>query len=102
MARVAEAQLALAFEDQEHFLLGMMIVEWALRLARRQHGEVVAELARTDARRDLAAPGRVEAIVFDVVELDVVEIHQRFVHGGSHGWHCPGLSAGRRRAGRGR
>ena len=48
VALVAEAQFALAFEDEEHLLLAAMIVKGALHLAGRQDRQVVAELLRAD------------------------------------------------------
>jgi hypothetical protein len=42
VAPVAEAPLALAVQDQEHFRLAMVAVERALHLAGRQHGRASA------------------------------------------------------------
>jgi hypothetical protein len=40
IALVAEPELAVAVQDEEHFLSAVVAVEGALRLARRQDGEV--------------------------------------------------------------
>src|SRR5262249_41207847 len=72
IALVAEAQLALALEDQEHLLLAAVAVERALHLAGRQDREVVAELAGADAAADRAAARGVRTVLLDVVERDLV------------------------------
>src|SRR5690242_499794 len=56
----AIAQLAAAFEDDEHLLFGAVTVERAGALARRHHGEVAAQLARADTAGDLT-PAQVVA-----------------------------------------
>mgnify|MGYP000178540834 CR=1 FL=1 len=52
---LAEAQFTLTLEDEKHLLLLAVRVERALRHARRQLGEVVAQLAGADARTPLVA-----------------------------------------------
>lgn len=75
VAAVAEAWFALAFQDQEYLLLAMVAVERAVHLAGRQDSQVVAELARADVVADPATAGGVDAVVLDVVELDLIEVH---------------------------
>jgi hypothetical protein len=48
IALLTEAVLVLTLQDEEHFLFAMVAVERALNLARRQDGQVVAEVSRAD------------------------------------------------------
>jgi hypothetical protein len=80
IALVAEAQLAFALQNQEHLLLAMMAVEGALSLAGRHDGQVVAQLPGPDVVADLATAGRVEAVLLDVVECDLIEVHDGLHH----------------------
>src|SRR5919106_5817772 len=52
---IAEAQLALALDDQEHLLFAVMTVKGTLHLARRQDRQIVAELVGADVIADLAS-----------------------------------------------
>ncbi len=54
VALVAHAQLAAALQDEEHLLVGMVVVQREGALARRHRGDVVAQHPRTDARADHA------------------------------------------------
>ena len=87
---LADPHLALAFEDEEHLLVDAMVVERPGALARRHHGEVVAELLRADAPPDVAdlrleflrrvpAPGAVGAVA-DLAEFDVGHVEDRLRH----------------------
>ncbi len=87
VARVAEAQLALALQDQEHLLLAVVAVERALGLAGGHDRQVVAELPGSDVIADLAATGSVEAVLLHVVERDLIEVHDGLGHAVLH---CPG------------
>src|ERR671919_808541 len=71
---VAKAQLAFALDDQKHLLFTVMAVEGTLDLAGRQNREIVTKLLGSDVIADLAATRSVEAVFFDVVELDIVEV----------------------------
>src|SRR4029453_1660282 len=81
IALVAEAQFAFALDDQEYLLFAMVAVERALHLAGRQDREVVAELAGADVAADPAPARGVRTVLLDVVESDLVEIHDRLRHG---------------------
>ena len=48
IARVTEAQLAFALDDEEHLLFAVVAVERTLKLARRQDRKVVAKLLGSD------------------------------------------------------
>jgi hypothetical protein len=50
-------------------------MERALNLPGRQDRQIVAELLGSDVIADLAPTGRVDAILFDVVKLDLIEVH---------------------------
>ena len=80
VALVAKAKLALAFEDEEQLLLRVVAMERALRLAGRQNGEIIAELLRADMIADRCAFRCVKAVLLDIVEVGLVEIHHR-LHG---------------------
>src|SRR5262245_46202629 len=83
IAAVAEAQFTLTLEDEEHFLLPTVAMERTLRLSGRKHGQVVAELLGADVVADRGALGRIESILLDVVELDLIEVHDGLRHGSS-------------------
>ncbi len=55
-----------------------MAVKGTLNLAGRQYREVVAKLFRSDQVADRASGRRVAAVLFDVVEFDLVEVHDGF------------------------
>jgi len=55
----------------------MVVVEEALRLARRQNGQVVAELLRANAVAGLRRSGDGVPVVFDVGERDFVSVGDR-------------------------
>ena len=57
-----------------------MAMERALNLARRQHRQVVSQLLCADMIADGAPLGGVDAVVLDVVELDVVDVHDGLRH----------------------
>src|SRR5260221_4242549 len=77
MAFVSEAKFAFTLEDEEHFFFAMVGVERALCLAGWKHGQVVTEVSRTDAIAYLATARRIETVLFHVVELDFIEVHDR-------------------------
>jgi hypothetical protein len=80
VASVAEPQLAFALEDEEHFLFAMVAMVPALDLAGRQDGQVVAELPSADVTADLAPARRVDLVLLDTVELDLVEVDDGLHH----------------------
>jgi hypothetical protein len=80
---VAETEFAAALQDEEHLLLAMVTVKRALRLAGRQHSQVVAELLGADVWADRAAAGSEIAVVLHIVEIHLVEVHQGLGHGHS-------------------
>src|SRR6185312_12645353 len=88
VARVAVAQFAAAFEDEEHLLFHAVVVERTVAFARCHHGEVVAEFAGADAAGDLAPADVVVRSVFaggchrgiDCPDVELVEIDDVFVH----------------------
>jgi hypothetical protein len=53
----------------------MVAMERALNLPGRQDRQIVAELLGSDAIADLATTGCVDAILFYVVKLDLIEVH---------------------------
>jgi len=77
---LAKPQLALAFQDQEHFLFAVMAVKRALHLARRHDGQIVAQVPRTDMAADRAAHRGVDAILLDIVERDLIQVHHWLDH----------------------
>jgi hypothetical protein len=81
VALVTEPQFTLALEDQEHFLLAMVAMERALDLAGRHNRKVVAQLFRSDVIADLAATGSVETVLFYIVELDIIQVHDGLHYG---------------------
>lgn len=83
VAPLAEAQPALAFEDEEPLRLLAVRMERVLHLARRKLGQVVAELAGVDAGAEPRAPRSAVPVLVDVVERDDVEARERLGHGTS-------------------
>ena len=77
IAFVSEAQFTLAFEDEEHLLLAAMIVKRALHLAGRHECEVVAKLLRANVNADRGALRGITAVLLDIVEYGLIEIHHR-------------------------
>jgi hypothetical protein len=53
----------------------MVAMERALNLPGRQDSQIVAELLGSDVIADLATTGCVDAILFYVVKLDLIEVH---------------------------
>src|SRR4029077_15253050 len=47
---------------------------------RRQHRQVISQLLCTDVVADGAPLGGVDAVVLDVVELDVIQVHDGLRH----------------------
>jgi len=80
VALVIKPQLAFALQDQEHFLFAMMAVERALSLPGRQDCQVLAELLGSDVIANLATEGGVKAILFYVVKLHLIEVHNGLHH----------------------
>src|SRR6185437_12588864 len=88
---VAVAKFTVALEDEEHFLFRAMAVERTIALARRDYGEVVAELARADATGNLGpakvvlrgvfAPGR--AFCPDRLHFEVGKVDHGILHASS-------------------
>jgi hypothetical protein len=105
----AEAQLPRAFDDVEHLLVEAVVVEGEGALARRQHGHVVAQLFRTERRRERRHPAA-EALLGhgaalaarhlgQVEVLRIGDVQDRSRHGGllgasrACGGFCPGRKA---------
>src|SRR5882672_1110220 len=76
----ADAQFAFAFEHEEHLLVDAVVVQRKGALAGRQDRDVVAELARADARRNLSELRGETLAVTPVLEFDVVEVEDRMRH----------------------
>jgi hypothetical protein len=77
----AEAQYSLPVEHEEHFLVGVVIVEGKRALARRNDGDVVPQLAIANAWGNGCQFG-LEAIVMLQIprELQIVDVNQRSAH----------------------
>jgi len=77
---LAEAQFAFAVEDQEHLFFLPVRVERALRLAGWQFRQVIAKLLRANTGAEKGASGGVEPVLLDVVERNVIQIHEGLGH----------------------
>jgi hypothetical protein len=77
---VAEAQQALPFQNEEHLLVHMMVVEGADLLAGRTDRQIVAELLRADPLGDQPELAS-KWTVFIGDDLQLVEIDHRLLHG---------------------
>jgi hypothetical protein len=75
-----ESQFTLTFEDEKHLLFGTVRVKRALSAPRWKLGQVVAQLPSADGGAELSASGRVEAVLLDIGEFDVFEIHEGLAH----------------------
>src|SRR5580700_10682901 len=73
----------------------MMAMKRALGLSRRQDRQVVPQLFCSNMIADLAAARCVEAVLFDVVKLDFVNVHHRFHCGLPQFSSCGGKSKSR-------
>src|SRR6266849_3293604 len=79
--RGPETQLPFAFENEEHLLVGVVIVERESALAGRNRGDVVSKLQRAERRADRRDPGLELVTVAQVSrELELIEIYHGSVH----------------------
>ena len=76
----AETEFAFTLQDEEPLLLAVVAMERALDLARRQDCEVLAKISGADVVAYRRAAGRVDTVFLDVVERDLVQVHDWLDH----------------------
>ena len=74
-ALVSEPKLTFSFKDEKHLFLAVVAVKRTLNLAWREDRQVVTQLLGTDAVADLAPAGRVDAVRFNVIKRNFIEIY---------------------------